>query len=43
MLVATAFIQGLAAEELTAEELDLYDERFQIVVTGRVEKAGLGE
>lgn len=43
VLVATAFIQGLAAEELTAEELDLYDERFQIVVTGRVEKAEPGE
>jgi SAM-dependent methyltransferase len=38
ILVATAFLYGLAAEELTAEELDTYDPDYQVLVTVRAVK-----
>lgn len=38
ILVATAFLYGLAAEELTQEELDAYDPDYQVLVTVRAVK-----
>lgn len=38
ILVATAFLYGLAAEELTEEELDSYDADYQVLITVRAEK-----
>jgi hypothetical protein len=37
-IVATAFLQGVAAEELRADELDAHHPLFPIVVTARVRK-----
>ena len=34
-LTATAFLQGLAAEELRPEELDCHDPRYQMLITVR--------
>lgn len=38
VLTATALLQGLAAEELTKEELDYQDKDYQIVIAARVVK-----
>ena len=38
VLTATALLQGLAAEELTKEELDYQDKDYQIVIVARVVK-----
>ena len=38
MLAATAFLQGVAAEELEARELDAYDPRYPVIVTARAVK-----
>ena len=38
LVVATAFVQGLAAEDLRPDELDVTDERFAVVVTARVQR-----
>lgn len=40
LVAAIAFLTGLAAEELTKEELELNDVRFPVVVTARVTKGG---
>ena len=39
VLVATAFLYGMAAEELTAEELDFKDPDFEALITVRAVKA----
>ena len=39
VLVATAFLQGLAAEELLAEELEARDPDFPLIITARARKA----
>lgn len=39
VLAATAFLHGIAAEELSAEELDYVDPDFEVVITVRVQKA----
>ena len=39
VLVATAFLQGLAASELTEEEFAVRDPQFPVIVTARVRKA----
>jgi len=36
--VACAFLQGMAVEDLTKEELDYLDEDFQVVITARIER-----
>jgi SAM-dependent methyltransferase len=38
VLVATAFLMGLAAEELTQSELDRVDPAFDLIVFARVQK-----
>lgn len=38
VLVATAFLQGLATEELTPEELDYQDARYEVLITLRATK-----
>jgi SAM-dependent methyltransferase len=35
ILASIAFLHGLAAEELTAEELDTYDADYQVLIAGR--------
>lgn len=40
VLSATAYLHGLAAEELTAKELDHLDADFEVIVSARVRKAG---
>jgi SAM-dependent methyltransferase len=35
VLAATAFLQGLACEDLTGEELDHFDDRYPMLVTAR--------
>ena len=40
VLAATAFLHGLAAEELTSEELDYCDEDYQVIITIRAIKPG---
>ena len=40
VLAATAFLQGLAAEELTMAELDFLDPDFEVIVGIRATKAG---
>jgi SAM-dependent methyltransferase len=40
VLAATAFLQGLAAEELTAEELAYRDPAYELLITARARKAG---
>jgi SAM-dependent methyltransferase len=40
VLAATAYLHGLAAEELTAEELDHDDPDFEVIVTVRARKPG---
>jgi SAM-dependent methyltransferase len=42
VLVATAFLQGLATEELTKDELDYRDDDYQLLITVRVVKDGGG-
>ncbi len=42
VLVATAFLQGLSAEELTREELDHLDPTYELVITARAVKATAG-
>jgi SAM-dependent methyltransferase len=42
VLAATAFLYGLAAEELRPAELDAFDPDYPLVVTGRAVKAGPG-
>ena len=42
VLVATAFLQGLAAEELTAEELAARDPRYELLVTLRLRRSAAG-
>ena len=39
VLVATAFLHGLAAEELAAEELEARDPDFPVIITARAVKA----
>lgn len=39
VLSATAFIQGLCADDLTAEEMDYHDPKFEVLVAARVVKA----
>lgn len=39
VLAATAFLQGMAAEELTREELDHSDAGYQVIVTIRARRA----
>lgn len=39
ILAATAFLYGLAAEELTPKELDTYDPDYQVLVAARAVKA----
>jgi hypothetical protein len=38
VLAATAFLQGLAAEELTRQELDYHDPNYEVLVTVRAVK-----
>lgn len=38
VLVACAFLQGLAAEELTSEELDYHDPDYEVLITVRAVK-----
>jgi hypothetical protein len=38
VLVATAFLQGMSVEELTAAELDHLDEDYQVLITLRAKK-----
>ncbi len=40
VLAATAFLQGLAVEEMEAAELDYCDPDFEVLVTARITKAG---
>ncbi len=40
VLAATAFLQGLAAEELTQEELDYRDLSYPVIITVRAVKSG---
>ncbi|MEO7338921.1 MAG: methyltransferase domain-containing protein [Caldimonas sp.] len=40
VLASTAFLQGLAVEDLRLEELDHHDQRYEMLVTGRAVKAG---
>ena len=40
VLAASAFLYGLAAEELTAAELDRRDPRYEVVIGARAVKAG---
>jgi SAM-dependent methyltransferase len=40
VLAATAFLQGLACEDLTVAELDARDDRYPMLVTARAVKAG---
>jgi SAM-dependent methyltransferase len=40
LLSATAFLQGLSAEELRAAELDHRDDAFPVIITARAVKAG---
>jgi SAM-dependent methyltransferase len=40
VLSATAYLHGLAAEELSREELDHPDPDFEVIVSARVRKAG---
>jgi SAM-dependent methyltransferase len=39
VLAATAFLQGLAAEELRREELDQHDPQYQLLLCLRAQKA----
>jgi hypothetical protein len=39
LLAAVAFLMGLAAEELTEDELGFYDPRYELVACGRIRKA----
>jgi hypothetical protein len=38
VLAATAFLQGIAADELSPAELDAHDEKYQCIVAARVTK-----
>jgi len=38
VLAATAFLNGLATEELRKEELDHYDPHYQLLITIRARK-----
>lgn len=40
VLVACSFLQGLAAEELTKEELDFHDDDYPVLITARAVKDG---
>jgi len=40
VLVATAFLQGLACEDLTAQALDHHDDRYPVLVTARAVRQG---
>jgi GT2 family glycosyltransferase len=42
VLAATAFLQGLAAAELTPEELDVYDHAYPVIVGVRARKPRAG-
>ena len=42
VLAATAFLQGLAAEELAQDELDATDPDYPVILTLRATKAGAG-
>jgi len=42
VLVATAFLQGLAAEELAADELDALDPDYPLIITARARKGAPG-
>ena len=42
VLVATAFLQGLAAEELLPEELEARDPDFPVIIAARAVKAEVG-
>lgn len=41
VLAASAFLYGLAVEDLKPKQLDHYDPEYQIVITVRAEKSGL--
>lgn len=43
LATAVAFLQGLAAEELSEEELACHDPDFEVVITVRAAKAGPGK
>jgi SAM-dependent methyltransferase len=43
VLAATAFLQGLATSELQAEELNLRDAQYELLITARTEKPANGE
>ena len=43
VLAATAFLQGLAIEEMEPAELDYCDPDFEVIVTARITKAGAGK
>jgi hypothetical protein len=38
VLAGAAFLYGIAAEELTGEELDAADPRFPVIVCARISK-----
>lgn len=40
VLAAGAFLMGLAAEELSSEELDCVDPAYELIVSARVQKQG---
>lgn len=42
VLAATAFLQGLACEDLTPAELEHHDDRYPLLVAGRAVKQGAG-
>lgn len=40
VLAAVSFLEGLASEELAAEDLDHVDPDFELIVAGRIAKGG---
>jgi SAM-dependent methyltransferase len=40
VLASTAFLQGLAVEDLRHDELDHHDQRYEMLITGRAVKPG---
>lgn len=40
VLTATAFLHGLASEELSARELDFHDADYELLIAARAQKAG---
>ena len=43
VLTSVAFLQGLAAEELRAEELAFHDPLYPLLITVRAQKPSVGE